>query len=142
MSISVKKKGKAVLGVAADFFNSGPDWVTFFREVLGINGVVRTAFPTPKALAAFEATEEYAEIQQMLTQLREKATVVRPRETTRVITIRLPKSLHESLLAEAYSYRTSMNKLCISKLMQIIDEGLVPNERPALTSAPDGATGQ
>jgi hypothetical protein len=51
-----------------------------------------------------------------------------PREPTRVITVRLPKSLHESLRAEAHDRRTSMNKLCISKLLQVVDEELVPTE--------------
>ena len=37
-------------------------------------------------------------------------------------------SAHESLRAEAHDRRTSMNKLCISKLLQVIDEELVPAE--------------
>ena len=41
---------------------------------------------------------------------------------------RLPKSLHESLRHEAHERKTSMNQLCISKLLQIIDEKLVPND--------------
>ena len=45
-----------------------------------------------------------------------------------MITVRLPKSLHESLRAEAHEKRTSMNKLCISKLLQFIDTDLVPTE--------------
>ena len=49
-------------------------------------------------------------------------------EPTRVITVRLPKSLHESLRDEAYEHRTSMNKLCISKLLQFIDGQQVPPE--------------
>ncbi len=47
-------------------------------------------------------------------------------EPTRVITVRLPKSLHEALRVEAHEHRTSMNKLCISKLLQIIDGQQVP----------------
>lgn len=42
-------------------------------------------------------------------------------EPTRVVTIRLPKSLHESLKAEAYDHHTSINKLCIAKLLQVVD---------------------
>jgi predicted HicB family RNase H-like nuclease len=48
-----------------------------------------------------------------------------------VITVRLPKSLHESLRAEAHDRRTSMNKLCISKLLQVVDGDLVPAEEGA-----------
>ena len=46
-----------------------------------------------------------------------------------MITVRLPQSLHETLRIEAYQHCTSMNKLCISKLLQFIESDLVPNER-------------
>ena len=39
--------------------------------------------------------------------------------------MRLPKSLHETLQEEAFEHRTSMNKLCISKLLQFIDSDKV-----------------
>ena len=82
-----------------------------------------------KALAEFEKTEEYLDIQVLLAKLRENGrTQVTDQEPTRVITVRMPKSLHESLRVEAHERHTSMNKLCISKLLQMIDEGLVPNE--------------
>ena len=47
-------------------------------------------------------------------------------EPTQVITVRLPKSLHEALRVEADEHHTSMNKLCISKLLQFIDHERVP----------------
>ena len=50
-------------------------------------------------------------------------------EPTRVITVRLPKSMHEYLRTEAHDLRTSMNKLCISKLLQVIEQDLIPAER-------------
>jgi len=115
--------------VAAELFRQDPDWVTFFREVLGVEGVVRRVFTSPAELAKFEQTREYSEIQQMVAKLRDRASEpVDSREPTRVITVRLPKSLHESLRTEAHERKTSMNKLCISKLLQIVDETLVPTE--------------
>ena len=85
---------------------------------------------TPEALTQFEQTPEYQRIQQMLAKLRENDADLPggPREPTRVITVRLPKSLHESLRAEAHDRHTSMNKLCISKLLQVVDDELVPAE--------------
>jgi predicted HicB family RNase H-like nuclease len=106
-----------------------PDWVTFYREILGVRGVVRHVFPSLEMLAAFEQTEAYQEILLMLTKLREQGpTAVDDGESTRVITVRLPKSLHETLREEAHEHRTSMNKLCISKLLQFIDNDKVPSE--------------
>ncbi len=118
-----------VYRVAYDLFRQAPDWVTFFREVLGVEGIVRQVFTNSEDLARFEQSREYAEIQQMVAKLRERSSEPQDsREPTRVITVRLPKSLHESLRAEAHDRKTSMNKLCISKLLQIVDEGLVPTE--------------
>ena len=37
--------------------------------------------------------------------------------------------MHEALKDEAYEHRTSMNKLCIAKLLQFIDSQQVPTER-------------
>ena len=97
--------------------------------MLGVEGIVRRVFTNPADLVQFEQSREYADIQQMVAKLRERAgEPVDSREPTRVITVRLPKSLHESLRTEAHERKTSMNKLCISKLLQIVDEGLIPND--------------
>jgi predicted HicB family RNase H-like nuclease len=123
------RREEEVYRAAHAIFNRNPDWVTFFREVLGLNGVVRRHFTSREALSAFEKTETHAKLQQMLGKLREQtAEVPAPQEETRVITVRLPKSLHDALRAEAHEYHTSMNKLCISKLLQYIDIELVPTD--------------
>lgn len=115
--------------VAYELYRQNPDWVTFFREVLGVDGVMRRVFVTAEELLDFEHSAEYAEIQQMVAKLRERSgEPTESREPTRVITVRLPASLHESLRTEAHERKTSMNKLCISKLLQIVDEDLVPND--------------
>jgi len=130
-----------VFRVADEIFRQRPSWVTFFREVLGVDGIVRQIYNTPESLSHFEQTSEYQTIQQMLAKLREHDADLPggPREPTRVITVRLPKSLHESLRAEAHERHTSMNKLCISKLLQVVDGELVPNEGAA-TTTPEPAT--
>ena len=115
--------------IANEMFHQQPDWITFFREVLGVDGLLRRLFANPEDLAAFEKTPEYAEIQLMLARLRERTGAAADgKEPTRVITVRLPKSLHESLKTEAHDRKTSMNQLCISKLLQVIDAELVTVE--------------
>ena len=125
------KKCQEAYRAASELFRQNPDWVSFYRQVLGVGGVVRQLYPTQEACTAFEQTKEYEEIQRMLAKLREQSNGKQPSaqfEPTRVITVRLPKSLHESLRAEAHEKHTSMNKLCISKLVQFIDNELVPTE--------------
>ena len=134
MSLSQPKE-QEVYRIAHELFSQSPDWVTFFREVLGLEGIVKQAYPSVEELANFERTTEYSEIQQMLAKLRERSAAVPvpdDLEPTRVITVRLPKSLHEALRHEAHERRTSMNKLCISKLLQVVDEQLIPTDTPAL----------
>jgi predicted HicB family RNase H-like nuclease len=123
---------REVLQVADNLYRQDPDWVTFFREVLGIDGIIRRKFPSFEELTKFEQSEEFDRIQKMLVKLREKRNASDPEtEPTRVITVRLPKSMHEYLRTEAHDLRTSMNKLCISKLLQVIGEEMIPNERSA-----------
>lgn len=151
----IAEKKAEVHRAAYDLFSQGVDWVTFFREILGVGGIVRRMYPTPESLREFERTETYNEIQQMLARLRERemrerATKVKKQEPAgrqeeveateegagasqeqvRVITVRLPESLHDMLKEEAHEHRTSVNKLCISKLLQFIDKELVPEETP------------
>ena len=126
------QKPQEVIRVAQTLFHQNPDWVTFFREVLGLGGIVRQMYPSAAALTEFEKTAQYAEIQQMLAKLRvEGPPVPEDKEPTRVITVRLPKSLHEFLQVEAHEKCTSMNQLCISKLVQWLDSDLAASKAAA-----------
>ena len=128
---------RQVRQAAAERFRRAVDWVSFYREILGINGVIEKMFPDAHKRDEFEQTAEYAEIQHMLAKLRDRSAQTRqPDEPTRVITVRLPRSLHESLRHEAHHHKTSMNKLCISKLLQVIADELVPSDFERRESTP------
>jgi len=124
------RKAAEVYRAACELFDERPDWVTFFRRILGRKGIVRESYPDAELLRKFEQTRTYLKIQQMLAKLREQGIdpEVTPAEPVRVITVRIPESLHELLRDEAGDLRTSVNKLCISKLLQLIDKELVPEE--------------
>ena len=135
------EKYQQILQNARQLYEREPDWVTFFREVLGVDGLIRQAFPTLEELTSFEKGPEYDQIQKLLVKLREQRTATDTEsEPTRVITVRLPKSMHEYLRTEAHDLRTSMNKLCISKLLQVIEQDKVPTERSSGSSTPRRAT--
>jgi hypothetical protein len=92
------EKQTEVYRQACHALEKAPDWATFFREVLGVDGIVRRMYPSPQELAEFEKTQQYADIQAMLVKLREKNLDKSPgSEPTRVITIRLPKSMQDAL---------------------------------------------
>lgn len=128
---TMEDRRKLALSIATRMFAHQPPWISFFRELLGVGGQIRKLFPSPVEFAEFEKTPEYAEILAMLSQLRKRGEPQKDEEEpTRVITVRLPKSLHESLRAEAHQRNISMNKLCISKLLRAIDDEAF-NGRPA-----------
>ena len=103
------------------------DWEIFFKQVMGVDGLIYQLFPTSQQRRQFETTPEYVEIQHILAEMRSRPQKrnLPDREKTKMITVRLPESLHISLMQEANELNTSMNKLCISKLLQIIDKELV-----------------
>jgi predicted HicB family RNase H-like nuclease len=124
---------QAILEVAERLFAADPEWIIFFREIMGLDGIVRRTFQSPDSLMRFECSAEYARIREMLDALRQKQQEKAPiREVQRVVTVRMPMSLHETLKAEAQEMNVSINKLCISKLLKLLDEtacrDLVPEE--------------
>lgn len=122
-------KVEGIIRIARDLFAQQCDWACFYREVLGVEGAVKRAFDKDEQRAEFERTTEYGEIQMMLADLRRRTkNQQETTELTRVVTIRLPESLHLALQDEAKLRSTSMNKLCISKLLQMVEQELVPTK--------------
>ncbi len=124
-----------VLRVAKGAHCQALDWASFYRAVLGPTGIVRRLFPSPEDLQEFQRTDAYREIQCMLTELRRRRPAsISPHEPTTMITVRVPASLHRALRAEAFDRHTTLNKLCISKLLQWIDQEMVPQEPAELAA--------
>lgn len=126
-SLSVAGKAAGILKIAADAFARTGNWIVFYRDVLGVNGVVRRTFKTEAEQAAFQDTPQFAELLEMVAALRSqdvsRGDSVEPEK---MITIRLPESLHAVLTSEAESMKLSINKLCISKLIQPVEGRFVP----------------
>lgn len=135
-----EEKRRAAMEAAHQLFMMGPDWLTFFRRTMGIDGTVRRLFPTQEEFVAFERTEEYNQIQQMVAALRAlKKNPSQTAEPTRVITVRLPKSVHEALRAEANDHDISMNWLCIAKLLQAFQDDNLPTPPGPVRKKPTGS---
>ncbi|WP_460183736.1 hypothetical protein [Thermopirellula anaerolimosa] len=112
---------------AADLLLKGIDWAQFFRLILGRDGLVAKAFRSPEEMDWFTDSESYIRLHEMWAALRRtqegKKAVGEPLV---VMTIRVPKSLHESLIDEAHRLQTSVNKLCVAKLGRAISGRFVP----------------
>ncbi len=118
----MSEKLLAIQDKARSIFSADKDWSVFYREVLGNDGIVSKMHPDPQDRAEFEKTPVYAELKRMLEEIRQRnGQRASTEDATRVITVRLPKALHEALKTEAYQRQTSMNQLCITKLLKELE---------------------
>ena len=119
------------------------DWNVFYREMLGPEGIVNEECQTVFDRQIFEVSPEFKVILGMIACLRCRKH--EGEEKLRMLTIRIPESLHSSLREEAHRYCTSMNQLAISKLLQGVDPNHVPSDTTPNQSASrpqiDTATG-
>ena len=125
--LPVEQRPREVLRIAQEAFSKTGSWVVFYREMLGLDGVVRQLFRDADEMRYFEGTPEFVELQEMIAAIRSQdSSKGDSAEPERMITIRLPKSLHDALRIEADDMKLSINKLCISKLLQRIESRYVP----------------
>jgi predicted HicB family RNase H-like nuclease len=124
---SFELRAQSIVPFAAELFGLAPTWTAFYREVLGANGLMKTAIKTEEEYCQFECSEEHNKLLEMLTALRSRDLPENdPHELQRMITVRIPKSLHDSICEEANRLSVSVNKLCISRLLQKIDVKMIP----------------
>jgi hypothetical protein len=119
-----QSQSEQILQQAQALFGKGPSWVDYYRAVFGTGGIVRRSISEPEALDEFARTSQYRSIQLMLKQLRLRNQPTG--EPTSMITVRLPVSVHEQLMLEATEKNTTLNKLCITKLLHQIDVEFIP----------------
>lgn len=113
--------------LANDLFANAPTWVCFYRELMGGNGLINELFSDWTDYGNFLRTEQYHQVQQMLTALRSRDLPENdPNDPQRMITVRLPKSLHEAMCEEAIRLNISVNRLCISRMLQLLDPKMIP----------------
>ena len=130
LGLPVEARGAEVLRLAQDLFPQTGSWVVFYRLMLGAEGACRKLFPTTDELRYFEATDEFIELNEMVAALRSQDSAKgNTAEPERMITIRIPKSLHDVLKLESDEQDLSINKLCISKLLQRLRPQFVPEQK-------------
>lgn len=120
-------RATGLMEVAQEVFAGTGSWVVFYREMLGVDGAVRKWFPKPDEYSKFQKSSQYAELQEMVAALRSQdGSKADTSEPERMITIRIPQSLHDALTKESEEALLSVNKLCISKLLQRVEDRFVP----------------
>jgi hypothetical protein len=118
---------RQVLEEASELFGVAPTWTAFYRAVLGVGGCARCLFPTAEEMHQYEQSDVHGKVLDMITVLRSRDnTEGDPCEPQRMITVRIPKSMHDSICQEANDLKVSVNKLCITRLLQRIERKLIP----------------
>jgi hypothetical protein len=141
--LTLKRRPAEVRRIAIEVFPQTDSWVAFYRAILGADGVARKLFKGTDQIRFWESSPEFLEIQEMVTALRtEDPQKSDGAEPLRMITIRLPVSLHEALKVEASDHATSMNKLCLSKLIMSISPKFVPAEKGRIRGRKPGPQGK
>ncbi len=142
LNLPAHLRRKQVVEIASELFGVAPTWTAFYRETLGTDGVVRALFADPEEMREYDCSEEHSRVLEMLTVLRSRDLPENdPHEPQRMITVRIPKSLHDAICDEANQLAVSVNKLCISRLLQRVDRAMIPSSSQKRRGRRPGAAG-
>lgn len=117
---AIVAKARAVLAFAEQRVGEAADWIDLSNSLFGPGGKATEAFSTQAERTAFCKTQEYKRILALLDRLPAppaKEFMDLTASANGAISVRLPRSVHAALLAEAKAEGVSLNQLCVSKLV-------------------------
>jgi hypothetical protein len=120
VSKTIVARARQVLAFAERRVHEAADWVELSNNLFGLGGKATQAFATEAERTAFCKTNEYKRILALLDRLpapEAKELVELAFSANGAISVRLPRSVHAALLAEARAEGVSLNQLCVSKLV-------------------------
>jgi hypothetical protein len=120
VSPKVTEKARQVLVFAQERAGQAADWVELHNALFGIGGKATELFATESERTAFSKTPECKRIFALMDSLPRPAVKDFPEllaTANGAISVRLPRSVHAALLAEAKAEGVSLNQLCLSKLV-------------------------
>ena len=128
-NLPLEDRPAQVLKSAEEAFAKTGSWVVFYRTMLAPGGVVDRLYEDAESRRYFETTPEFSELLEMLAAMRSQdGSRAGAHEPTRVITIRIPRSLHEATIREAEELELSVNAYCVTKLLQPANARFTPLE--------------
>lgn len=123
----------STIAEATQMHATAQHWVPYYRDVIGIGGLLHARLTTPEQRAAFAAAGHYGELLELIADLRGRSTQKQTAyERDQMITIRVPSSMHAVLVLESRDAGTSMQKMAITKLMEPLDMRHLPEYRGAV----------
>lgn len=116
----IAAKAKLVLAYATEKARECRYSNELFNAIFSPTGKATELFPTEADRGAFTRTRESKSVFKLIHTLPNPPVsefVDLSVNDNRTLSLRLPKSVHESLLAEAAAERVSLDQLCLSKLV-------------------------
>lgn len=113
-------KARQVLEFAESKAKEVADWLELHFALYGVDGKASQLFPTEAERAAFLRTAEWKRINALMNTLpHPKKDDIKELVSSAngAISVRLPRSVHAALLAEAKAEGVSLNQLCVAKLI-------------------------
>jgi hypothetical protein len=120
VSPRIVAKARQVLQFAQQRAAKAADWIELSNALFGLGGKATEMFATESERTAFCRTEEYKRILALMDTLphpQVKGIVDMVANANGAISVRLPRSVHAALLAEAKAEGVSLNQLCVAKLV-------------------------
>jgi hypothetical protein len=120
VSLKTIAKARQVLEFAQERASRATDWIELSNALFGLGGKATEVFATESERTAFCRTEEYKRILALMDTLPQpqvKGFVEMVASANGAISVRLPRSVHAALLAEAKAEGVSLNQLCVAKLV-------------------------
>jgi hypothetical protein len=119
-SRKIAAKARQLLEFAEQRAKEVADWLELHFTLFGVDGKASELFPTEAERTAFLRSAEYKRLLALMDRLpRPEKKDIRELVSSAngAISVRLPRSVHAALLAEAKAEGVSLNQLCVSKLV-------------------------
>ena len=121
-------------------------WIEMHNALFGLGGICSQLFVSEADRTAFARTREFTEIHDLIGQVRTRcgdpSSLATDLSTANGrILVRVPRSMHAALLAEATAEGVSLNQLCSAKLslqlraITVLNHQALPAARVIATSA-------
>jgi hypothetical protein len=119
-SKGIASKVRQVLEFAESKAKEVSDWLELHFALFGVGGKATELFPSETERSAFLRSAEYKRINALMNTLphpKKDETKELISSANGAISVRLPRSVHAALLAEAKAEGVSLNQLCVAKLI-------------------------
>lgn len=114
-----EERHNEILRLSQEAFAMTGSWNVFYATIFAVGGVIDQMFPSKEQRRHFETTDSFAELLEMLTSIRSQdESKTDAYEPSRMITIRMPRTLHDAIKREAEELELSINNYGLTKLLQ------------------------